>query len=127
MGLDALLARLEGRAVTPVTPAKTPAVTGKAAQLVPCTAVTAVTAQNDAKANEAAREPFDREAWEEWAAAELPKPDPWRVTRCGDCGYFKRIDHPHLGHCATGEPEPLAGLWDSDRRHCAQYKPHTRS
>lgn len=68
MGLDALLARLEGRAVTPVTSAKTPAVTGKAAQLVPCTAVTAVTAQNDAKANEAAREPFDREAWEERAA-----------------------------------------------------------
>ncbi len=68
MGLDALLARLEGRAVTPVTSAKTPAVTGKAAQLAPCTAVTAVTAQNDAKANEAAREPFDREAWEERAA-----------------------------------------------------------
>lgn len=71
MGLDALLARLEGRAVTSVTSAKTPAVTGKAAQLVPCTAVTAVTAvtaQNDAKANEAAREPFDREAWEERAA-----------------------------------------------------------
>lgn len=68
MGLDALLARLEGRAVTPVTSAKTPAVTGKAPQLVPCTAVTAVTAQNDAKTNEATREPFDREAWEERAA-----------------------------------------------------------
>ena len=68
MGLDALLARLEGRVVTSVTPAETPAVTGKAAQLAPCTAVTAVTAQNDAKANEAAREPCDREAWEERAA-----------------------------------------------------------
>jgi len=68
------------------------------------------------------REPFDREAREARAAEELPKPDPWRVTRCGDCGYFKRIDHPHLGHCATGEPEPLAGLWDSDRRYCAQYR-----
>ena len=65
MGLDALLARLEGRAVTPVTPAKTPAVTGKAAQLVSCTAVTA---QSDAKANKATREPCDREAWEERAA-----------------------------------------------------------
>lgn len=68
MGLDALLARLEGRAVTPVTSAKTPAVTGKAAQLVSCTAVTAVTAQSDAKANKATREPCDREAWEERAA-----------------------------------------------------------
>jgi hypothetical protein len=56
------------------------------------------------------------------AAEEPPKTAPWRVTRCGDCGYFKRIDHPHLGHCATGEPEPLAGLWDSDRRYCAQYR-----
>lgn len=71
MGLDALLARLEGQTVTPVTSAKTPAVTGKAAQLLPCTAVTAVTAvtaQNDTKANEATREPFDPEAWEERAA-----------------------------------------------------------
>ena len=71
------------------------------------------------------REPFDREAREEReerAVEEPPKPDPWRVTRCGDCGYFKRIDHPHLGHCATGEPEPLAGLWDSDQRYCAQYR-----
>ena len=71
MGLDALLARLERRAVTVVTAVEMPAVTRKSAQLVPCTAVTAVTAvtaQNDAKANEAAREPFDREAWEERAA-----------------------------------------------------------
>ena len=88
MGLDALLARLEGRAVTPVTSSKTPAVTGKAAQLVPCTAVTAVTAQNDAKANEAAREPFDREAREARAAEELLKTALWRVTRCGECVSF---------------------------------------
>ena len=68
MGLDALLARLERRAVTVVTAVEMPAVTRKSAQLVPCTAVTAVTAQNDMKANEAAREPFGREAWEERAA-----------------------------------------------------------
>ena len=68
MGLDALLTQLEHRAVTSVTPAETPAVTRKVAQLAPCTAVTAVTAQNNIKANEAIREPFDREAWEERAA-----------------------------------------------------------
>lgn len=68
MGLDALLTQLEHRAVTAVTPAETLAVTGKAAQLAPCTAVTAVTAQNHIEAREATREPFDREAWEERAA-----------------------------------------------------------
>lgn len=68
MGLDALLTQLEHRAVTAVTPVETPAVTGKAAQLVPCTVVTAVTAQNHIEAREAIREPFDRAAWEERAA-----------------------------------------------------------
>ncbi len=42
---------------------------------------------------------------------------------CGDCIHFKRIDHPHLGHCAKGEPEAPAGLWDSDRRYCGNYAP----
>ena len=51
-----------------------------------------------------------------------PKPDPWRATRCNDCIAFKRIDHPHLGHCARGEPEAIAGLWDTDLRHCEQYQ-----
>ena len=68
MGLDALLTRLESRAVTSVAPAETPAVTRKAAQLAPCTAVTAVTVQNHMVTNEATYEPFDREAWEERAA-----------------------------------------------------------
>lgn len=53
---------------------------------------------------------------------EVPKPDPWRVTHCGDCIHFERIDHPHLGHCAKGEPEAIAGLWDTDRRYCEQYQ-----
>ncbi|HHJ80967.1 MAG TPA: hypothetical protein ENJ65_04975 [Candidatus Tenderia electrophaga] len=53
---------------------------------------------------------------------EVPKP----VIRnepitCGDCTHFKRIEHPHIGHCAKGEPEAIAGLWDSDRRHCKYY------
>ncbi len=53
---------------------------------------------------------------------EAPKP----VIRnepitCGDCTHFERIEYPHIGHCAKGEPEAIAGLWDSDRRHCKYY------
>ena len=43
---------------------------------------------------------------------------PWRVTRCCDCAHFERTDHPNLGHCARGQPEAPAGLWDTDRRYC---------
>ena len=58
------------------------------------------------------------------AAAELPKPDPWRVTRCCDCTAFhRRTDHPHLGHCAKGVPEAMVGLWDTDSRRCEGYAP----
>ena len=53
---------------------------------------------------------------------ELRKPDPWRVTHCGDRVHFERIDHLHLGHCAKGEPEATVGLWDTDRRYCEQYQ-----
>ena len=42
---------------------------------------------------------------------------------CGDCIHFERIDHPHLGHCAKGEPEAIAGLWDMDRRYCERFVP----
>ena len=42
---------------------------------------------------------------------------------CGDCIHFERIDHPHLGHCAKGEPEAIAGLWDTDRRYCERFLP----
>jgi hypothetical protein len=42
---------------------------------------------------------------------------------CGECAHFERIDHPHLGHCAKGEPEAIAGLWDTDRRYCDRYLP----
>ncbi|MEA3275951.1 MAG: hypothetical protein U9Q81_11795 [Pseudomonadota bacterium] len=55
-------------------------------------------------------------------AADRPIPRP-RSVHCGDCIHFKRIDHPHLGHCAKGEPEAIAGLWDSDRRYCERYLP----
>ncbi|MEW7984121.1 MAG: hypothetical protein AB2812_15485 [Candidatus Sedimenticola endophacoides] len=42
---------------------------------------------------------------------------------CGDCIHFERIDHPHLGHCAKGEPEAIAGLWDTDQRYCERFLP----
>lgn len=44
---------------------------------------------------------------------------------CGECVHFERITepfrHPHLGHCAKGEPEAIAGLWDTDRRYCERF------
>ncbi|MCU7873576.1 MAG: hypothetical protein KZQ91_12615 [Candidatus Thiodiazotropha sp. (ex Lucinoma borealis)] len=48
------------------------------------------------------------------------------LVTCGDCMHFKRTDHPHLGHCAKGEPEAIAGLWDTDRRYCARFLPTPR-
>lgn len=38
-------------------------------------------------------------------AEEVPSPvagDQW--VRCVECHRFRRIDHPNLGHCASGEP-----------------------
>jgi len=53
----------------------------------------------------------------------LPIPRPGSI-RCGHCIHYKRVDyHPHLGHCAKGEPEAIAGLWDSDRRYCLYFVP----
>ena len=53
----------------------------------------------------------------------LPIPRPGSV-RCGHCIHFEQVDyHPHLGHCAKGEPEAVAGLWDSDRRYCLFFVP----
>jgi len=53
-------------------------------------------------------------------------PESTRVNRsvyCGECIHFERIDHPHLGHCAKGEPEAIAGLWGTDRRYCERFLP----
>lgn len=44
-------------------------------------------------------------------------------VHCGDCVHFQRTEHPHLGHCARGEPEAPAGLWDTDSRTCKQHEP----
>ncbi len=54
-----------------------------------------------------------------------PIPRPCAVT-CADCEHFKRIDHPHLGHCLKGEPEAVAGIWDTDHRFCERYYPNTK-
>jgi hypothetical protein len=40
---------------------------------------------------------------------------------CGDCIHFEQIDHPHLGHCAKGEPEAIDGVCDTDRRYCERF------
>lgn len=41
---------------------------------------------------------------------------------CESCTHLQRTNHPHLGHCAKGEPEAIAGIWDSNRRYCGQYQ-----
>ena len=58
--------------------------------------------------------------WNRVAGLPIPRPEP---VRCADCLHFGRIDHPHLGHCAAGEPEPVAGLWDTDERYCERFLP----
>jgi hypothetical protein len=45
-----------------------------------------------------------------------------RPVYCGDCIHFDRINHPHLGHCLKGEPEAIAGLWNSDSRDCDVFR-----
>lgn len=51
-----------------------------------------------------------------------PPPEPDYMATCGACEHFQRIDHPNLGHCAQGEPEAIAGLWDTDRRWCQSFR-----
>ena len=51
-----------------------------------------------------------------------PPPEPDYTATCGACRHFQRIDHPNLGHCAQGEPEAIAGLWDTTRRRCMKYE-----
>ena len=62
--------------------------------------------------------------WNRVAGSPIPRPC---AVRCGDCIYFERIHspfrHPHLGHCAKGESEAIAGLWDTDRRYCERFLP----
>lgn len=55
-------------------------------------------------------------------AESLPVPYE-RLVRCEDCRHYERTEFPHMGHCTQGEPEAIAGLWDSDRRYCERYLP----
>lgn len=55
-------------------------------------------------------------------AADRPIPRPCHI-RCGDCIHFTRIDQSNLGHCDKGQPEAIAGLWDTDRRYCKHFLP----
>jgi len=57
-------------------------------------------------------------------SADRPIPRPCSV-RCSDCLHFERTDHARLGHCAKGEPEAAAGLWNTDRRYCERFIPTT--
>jgi hypothetical protein len=43
---------------------------------------------------------------------------------CNHCNHFKRIDHPHLGHCTENLNENAAGLWDIDPRYCEFFVPN---
>jgi hypothetical protein len=58
--------------------------------------------------------------WNRVADRPIPRPV---AVRCRDCVHFKRADHPHLGHCIKGLPEPVAGLWDLDFRNCERFLP----
>lgn len=51
-----------------------------------------------------------------------PMPRPQSVC-CAGCAHFTRINHLHLGHCSKGEPEAIAGLWDTEQRRCKWYFP----
>lgn len=64
MALDALLAKMEGRAVTSVTADVAPDVTPKPAPIKACTPVTPVTAENDDTAGKATSEPLSDPAME---------------------------------------------------------------
>lgn len=58
--------------------------------------------------------------WNRAADKPIPRPD---AVRCADCVHFERFDHPNLGHCAKGQPEALAGLWDITARACDRHLP----
>lgn len=58
--------------------------------------------------------------WNRVAGRPIPRP---QSVRCGECIHFQRTDHRYLGHCAKGEPEAIAGLWDTDRRYCERFLP----
>jgi hypothetical protein len=55
-------------------------------------------------------------------AQNMPGANTGAPTSCGTCAHYRRGDHPHLGHCQAGEPEPTAGRWDATPRSCDQWE-----
>lgn len=53
------------------------------------------------------------------ASTESPKSAP--SVRCADCDHFRSAGIGALGHCAAGQPEPIAGLYGPGRRHCGAF------
>ncbi len=39
--------------------------------------------------------------------------NPTQMKFCVDYEHFNRIEHPNLGTCAAGEPEGIAGNWQT--------------
>ena len=126
MGVEALLDRLERRAVTAVTPAPEVAVTPKSLADMGCTAVTAVTSTNRAGSAVGARvvstEPDAEHSTSETLVA--PVSGAKRV-RCASCRHFVEMEYPCLGRCALDQPAPERGglFWAADLRVCATFEP----
>lgn len=125
MGLESLLARLERRAVTPVTPAPATAVTPEPAPCLGCTSVTSVTPASHERALVTER------ITEKTAAAMENAVDdalPHHIAvaprvRCSDCRHFVQIEYPRLGRCAIDRPAPERGglFWGHDVHSCAAF------
>jgi hypothetical protein len=58
--------------------------------------------------------------WNRLEDKPIPRP---QSVQCMNCTHFKRTNHPALGHCARGEPEAIAGIWDTDFRYCLLFLP----
>lgn len=58
--------------------------------------------------------------WNRISGDPIPRPC---FVQCGNCLHYDRIDHPNLGHCKKGQIEPIAGLWETDKRSCLSYLP----
>jgi hypothetical protein len=126
MGLEALLERLERRAVTPVTPAPASAVTPMSAPSLGCTSVTSVTPASHERALAGAQVIAETAGVTKTSVgAVLPHRVPVAArVRCGDCRHFVSIEYPRLGRCALDRPAPERGglFWGQDVHSCAAFE-----
>ena len=127
MGIDALLDRLERRAVTAVTPDPAAAVTPMPAPCLGCTSVTSATAASHERALAGAQVTAETAGVAENAVGDtLPDRVPVAArVRCGDCRHFVEMKYPRLGRCALDQPAPERGglFWAADLRVCAAFEP----